>query len=128
MKQVQETDFMLYEKDDGILKAKYKPGVFVNLKAAKQIVADRLRFTGKEDLVVLIYDDGITNIDREARVYLASKEANKHIKAGVIINKSPVTSVVGNFFIKLNKPAIPCKLFSSEQKAVKWLTENFLEN
>lgn len=128
MKQVHETDYMVYEKNNYILKAKYKPGVLVDLKIAKQIVSDRLKFTGKEDLVVLIYDEGITNVDREARLYLASEEANKHIKAGAIINKSPFTSVVGNIFIKLNKPAIPCKLFSNEEKAVKWLVDNFLKN
>lgn len=124
MKEVRETDFMLYEKSNGILIARYKPGFFVNLEVAKQIVAERIEFTGKEKVVVLIYDEGLTNVSREARLYLASKEANKYIKAGAIINKSPLTSVLGNFFIKLNKPVIPCKLFSNEANAIKWLMEN----
>lgn len=128
MGQVYETDYMVYEKGDHILKAKYKPGVFVDLEVAKQIVIDRMKFTGEEGFVVLIYDEGITNISGEARQYLASKEANEYIMAGAIINESPVTSIIGNIFVKLSKPAIPCKLFSNEEKAIDWLAENFLKS
>ncbi|HMR82058.1 MAG TPA: hypothetical protein PKE30_02965 [Niabella sp.] len=126
MNQIHETMYMLYEKDNKILKAKYKPGIYVDYEIAKQIVEDRISFTGNENLAVLIYDEGITNITREARMYLASKQANRHIRAGAIINKSPVTSVLGNFFIIVNKPSVPCKLFRNEAKAIKWLTEHFI--
>jgi hypothetical protein len=34
---------------------------------------------------------------------------------------SPVTRVIGNFFIGLNKPRWPVRLFRSESDALAWL-------
>lgn len=126
MNQIFETTYVFYEISDGVLKAKYKPGTYIDVGIAKQIVEERNEVVKNKSMPVIIYDEGIMNITTEARNYLASKEANKHLKAGAIINKSAITSVLGNFFINMNKPSLPAKLFRTEEQAIKWLKDNFL--
>jgi hypothetical protein len=41
--------------------------------------------------------------------------------AFAILIDSSVSRVVGNFFLGINKPAVPTKLFTNEKEAVKWL-------
>ncbi len=37
--------------------------------------------------------------------------------------KSPVSKIVGNFYIQFSKPTIPTRLFTEEKKAIAWLTQ-----
>jgi hypothetical protein len=41
--------------------------------------------------------------------------------ATALIVDSPVGRIIGNFFIGMNKPGIPVKIFDSEDKAIQWL-------
>ena len=41
--------------------------------------------------------------------------------AQAIIVDSPVSRLIGSFFLGLNKPPFPTKLFTSEADAVEWL-------
>ena len=35
--------------------------------------------------------------------------------------RSPLTRAIGNFFLGLNKPLMPTRLFTSEEEALAWL-------
>lgn len=60
-------------------------------------------------------------ITREAREYAAGEEPLKFCTALAILIGSPLNRMVGNFFLRINKPSYPTKLFTSETKALKWL-------
>ena len=59
----------------------------------------------------------------ELRQLLASKEFTDLRFATAIVTQSIANKIIGNFFIKVNKPASPTKLFSSEELALEWLTQ-----
>jgi hypothetical protein len=48
---------------------------------------------------------------------------DSNVSAFAIIIQSPLSRVIGNFFMGLNKPRVPARLFKSEKEAVKWLKE-----
>lgn len=56
----------------------------------------------------------------EARAYVGSKETRI---AFAIVTNSLANKLVGNFFIKFNKPLSPTKIFSDETTAINWLKE-----
>jgi hypothetical protein len=58
---------------------------------------------------------------RECRAYFASDEAAKIQSAGALLISSPLSRLIGNFFIGLNKPKFPTTLFTNEYEAIKWL-------
>lgn len=59
--------------------------------------------------------------DRETRAYGAGKEGARAFKAMAFLVSSPVGRMIGNFFLRVNGPVYPAKLFASEEDAVAWL-------
>ena len=68
----------------------------------------------------------IKSVDRESREYFASEEVANAISAIAMLIGSPVSRIIGNFFLGLNKPSYPIKLFTSESEAIEWL-RRFIE-
>jgi hypothetical protein len=62
-------------------------------------------------------------VSAQARVTYSGPDAAKHISRLALIVGSPVSRVIGNFYLGLNKPAFPARLFTSEPSAEQWLRE-----
>lgn len=58
---------------------------------------------------------------KECRALFASDEASRIQSACALIIESPLSSLVGNFFLGLNKPKFPLRLFTDISEARKWL-------
>jgi len=69
----------------------------------------------------------INSITKEARDHFSMRDRKPAVSAIAMLVKSPVSSIIGNFFLGLNKPSVPTHLFTSEVKAVNWL-EQFIPN
>jgi hypothetical protein len=72
-------------------------------------------------LPVLADMSDVKSVDRKSREYISGKEAMKTARSLAIIIKSPMSKVVGNFLIGLNKPPYPIKMFTSKDEAIGWL-------
>ena len=42
-------------------------------------------------------------------------------RATALLTSSPVSKTIGNFFMGLNKPLSPTRLFTNSDKAIQWL-------
>jgi hypothetical protein len=116
-----DTPYVHMELRDGILIATYKKGLNIDLKMAERIIRSRLDFTEGRKLPVLIRNQGVITINKEAREYLSSVEGTTGLSAAAIILNSPFEFVLGVFFVKVNGSSIPSKVFSDEASAMKWL-------
>ncbi len=78
-----------------------------------------LRLAGdqKKALLIDIRESGPTGPG--VREYYAQNTI--HLLASAMLVGSPLSQMIGNFFINLNKPLSPCRLFTSEAAAVGWL-------
>ena len=57
----------------------------------------------------------------EGRKYAAKNSfSEQHLAYGVIAQSTPVILLV-NFFININRPEVPTKLFKKEEDAMNWL-------
>ena len=70
---------------------------------------------------VLIDITGVTEISKEARDYFANERTAAIQRATALVVGSPVSRVIGNFFMGLNKPISPTRLFTDPSKAIRWL-------
>ena len=70
---------------------------------------------------VLIEMTAVTEISKEARDYFANERTASIQRATALLVGSPVSRVIGNFFMGLNRPIYPTRLFTDPQKAIKWL-------
>ncbi len=107
--------------EDGIIRQTLKPQVEVKLAEMKEIVAARKKAGQNKKRPYFNDISNIKSINREARNYGTSEEVAKTISAMALFVKTPLSSMIGNFFLGLNKPPYPTKLFTNEKKALEWL-------
>jgi hypothetical protein len=65
----------------------------------------------------------IKSISKEARKHFSTNGRTTKINCFALIIDSPLSRIIGNFFMGLNKPEIPARLFTSETEAISWLKQ-----
>ena len=108
-------------RSDGIIEFFLKNNMTLNLEDAKQIVQATGEVGEGKKHLILITAGNFTLVDTEVRYYTASPEANIYtIATAIVVNNLP-QKLLGNAFIKFNKPPLPTRLFTKEDEATKWL-------
>ena len=107
--------------EDGIARTKVKKDAEVVLEDAMENSVVVNSFFKDEKFPLLIDARGIRSITREARTFFTTNGRETNTMAFAILIDSSVSRVVGNFFLGINKPAVPTKLFKNEKEAVNWL-------
>ena len=120
-----ENDYTSYRFHNGILHIIYHQGVSIDLKAAMQIVKDRLSLHEGKTLPILCDIRGIKEINKSARAYLAM-EGSTLIKAVAVIVEPPVSEMMSEFYIRTSNPIIPTKSFENLEDAMVFLGQ-FME-
>jgi hypothetical protein len=86
------------------------------------------QFKAREELVkddkyaVLVDARNFNTTTEGARKFLAGTHQPKRIAMAVLTNNLAVT-LLANFYLKVNKPNTPTRIFNKEENAVKWLRE-----
>jgi len=112
--------------EDGIARIIHVPGAEVTLEDAKETMAAYLKINKGKRLPLFVDTKTMRSLAREARKYYAGEEAAKVASAVAIIVGTPVSRVLGNFYLGLSNPHLPSRLFSSENEALAWL-KGYLE-
>lgn len=112
-------------RDDGIVHAINLTRSQVTLADAKENVAAALKVAGGKRFPLLADIASVRSVSREARLYYR-EQASSHAVAAAILVRSPISRVIANFVIGLDRPVIPARLFTSETEALEWL-KGFLE-
>jgi hypothetical protein len=117
-----ENDYANFWIEAGILYFVYKRDAAIDLNAAKQIVNDRVKFQQQKDYPILCDIRGIKGIDKAARDFLA-KEGSSYTKGVAVVVDTPMTKIISNFYLGLNKPIAPTKMFTEKQEALNYLQQ-----
>lgn len=112
--------------EDGIVRIMHATGAEVALEDAQETMAAYLKINMGKRLPLFVDTKTMKSLAREARHYYAGEEAAKVASAVAIIVGTPVSRVLGNFYIGLSNPHLPSRLFTSEAEALEWL-KGYLE-
>ena len=85
---------------------------------AQERIGDSLK---KEKTRVLVDMTELTETSKEVRNYFANERTAAVQRATALLISSPVSRVIGNFFMGLNKPISPTRLFTDPHQAIEWL-------
>lgn len=111
--------------DDGIVRTKVKENSEIVLTDA--IENSKAVNSFDNEIYPLIVDTSMAkSITKEARDYFSMKERESKVIAFAIIINSPLSKIIANFFMGLNKPRVPVQLFNNEEKAIDWC-KNFIK-
>lgn len=117
---IETSAYWTWMGSDGVGRTKVKEGALVTIKEAKENAKVVVSLSDKE-FPLLIDSTGIKSITKEGRDFFSMNNRESLVIAlGILVN-SPLSRVVGNFFMGLNKPRVDTKLFSSEEEAIQWL-------
>lgn len=118
-----DTQYARFELKDGILLIEFKPDLEIDLKAAKQIVADRKKISEGKAYPGLGDVRFIKSASKEARAYFEKEESQDGVLAGAMLVDSVFSTLLVNFFLKVTKQKMPSKMFTNKQKALQWLAQ-----
>jgi hypothetical protein len=119
-----ENDFARFWIKNGIMYGEYKPNVLIDFEAAKKVASDRIFLSQNKPLPNLAFIGGLNTVTKEARDFFSKGDGTKCIKKLALITGSPISKMVGNFYLQISKPMNPTRLFTTEDDAVKWLKED----
>jgi hypothetical protein len=115
-----ENDFAEFWIEDNILFFIYKKNSRIDIAAAQRIVEDRIKL--QQGVAYSVFCDAreVKDSDKAGRDYLAN-EGSHLVKVVAVITGSPITKMMSNFYLAINKPLIPTKLFTDKSEAIAYL-------
>jgi len=113
--------FRVALRPDGILVYYPRPGLVLTYEIALQVLEEGTKIiSGPKPTMVLMQD--MARVEREARAFFASEEYMRRLSTQTaLVVASPVSRVIANFFVGLNRPNYPCKAFDDPRRALLWL-------
>ena len=117
---------MISMVEPGIVRIIYKADAWVTIAEARENVDAVAKVVGGVHSPIFNDIRPISTIDRDSRQYFVGDEAGEVTSATALLVGSPISRVIGNFFIGLNRSQWPVRMFSEESEAMVWL-EGFLD-
>jgi hypothetical protein len=111
--------FRMWLRPDGIVTIVFAPRVATGLTDARAAVDAMIQLTGGRRSPLLVDMHGFGPPDRSARLELARR--GDVVSAVALIVDTPLSRMLGTFFLSVSKPPYPTRLFEDEASALAWL-------
>lgn len=124
---VKQLDFarIYLNQKSSILLVQYHAKTIIDVSKAKIVIESVGPIIHQYNILFGITDARVKdlNITREARqLYSNNSTLKKNKKHAIIVNHFPIR-MLANFFIKIDVPVIPSRVFNSLKSAEEWLQE-----
>jgi hypothetical protein len=116
---IKHPKFRMWLRPDGIVAIVFAPRIATDLADALAAVDAMTQLTGGRRRPLLVDMHGSGPQDRSARSELARRD--DVVSAVALIVDTPLSRMLGNFFLSVNKPLYPTRLFDNEASALAWL-------
>jgi len=121
----QEINKIIYVyREDHILHTACKPGSELNLEDGIECTKISLEMIDHQPVPLLCDLSNVIDMTQECRKHFAGPVHAKSFTKCALIVSSPISRIIGNFFLGLNKPLKPTRLFKSPNEGLKWLKKN----
>ncbi|TND07852.1 MAG: hypothetical protein FD123_2842 [Bacteroidetes bacterium] len=119
--------FITTLEKEGYLLSKVRSGAEIGLAEAKENSAIVSGLSAGDIYPILVDIRTIKSISKEARDHFAMRDREPGVSAIAMLVASPVSRIIGNFFLGLNRPAVPTRMFSSNEDALNWIKKRIRE-
>lgn len=113
--------YYLYLRKDGILYIKISSEKEETVELAKEMVQKLGKLVQYKKVPILAKHDEFAIPGKENREFWSKKDACPYSKAEAFIIQSTAMKLISNFYLLINKPERPTKMFTSEKDAIEWL-------
>ncbi len=117
-----ETDvFTMHVHSNAFMEFIVKKNVLLDSKDLWESRKLSLEYLPDTKFFVLMSAEEFFQITVDARSVGASVEYSEHLAAVALCSKDLSLKILGNLYIKINKPQAPTKFFDDRAKAEEWL-------
>ena len=114
----------VYLHENGIMHQVYNDNADLVMKdSLKEIEIYTREYCTDNKRPILVDITNIRSVDKGARGIYTSKEAASIMSKAALLVGNPVSRIIGNFYLGLNKTLFPVKMFTSENDALEWLSQ-----
>ncbi|WP_147275636.1 DUF7793 family protein [Adhaeribacter pallidiroseus] len=117
-----ETKYVNMFIKDGIFQCYFKAMEVMDIAVAIRTVKDRLNFFENQAYPCLFDITEVRQTTKEARDFMAN-EGNNLVLASAMIVTNPMLKMMANFYVMVNRPKNPTKLFTDRESALEWLNQ-----
>lgn len=117
--------FTIQLRADGIIHSHTSSSLEFDVESLKKFNVVMGEMVGYKKVPLLITLDEFAIPPVETREFWAKKESCPYSLADGYVATTFGHKVIGNFYLKFNKPGRPTKIFSTFEEAVAWL-KNFI--
>lgn len=107
--------------DDGIMHICFKKDSIVELEHIEEIIEVRRGLQQGERTLTLVDTGKLWRVEKDARQKAASSNMINQNIALAIIAKTLANRLIANFYMKVDKPNVPTKMFNNYEEAKAWL-------
>lgn len=125
------TAVVTYNSVSRVALVQTKPGVQIGVQEsrANRSAVIQLSNGNKVGCIFFVVDDIV--ITPEMRADAATAEYNSPYIAMALVSPSMAMRMIGNFYLRVNRPVIPTRFFSSLESAEEWIngqTTDWIKN
>jgi len=102
--------------EDNILYTECFPNSTMELEDGIESTKISLELVKSTPIPLLCDLNNVTKMTIECRNHFAGKEHAASFSKAALLVSSPISKIIGNFFMGLNKPIKPTKLFTNREK------------
>jgi hypothetical protein len=118
---IDKEEYQFYLEND-ILFFKYLVS-HVTFELAVKILDDKISIVNNKQYLTILDTHQVKTIENSAKKIMASSRGLEGISKCAIITNSIVQKVIVNFFLILEKPQVPTKIFNDYAPAMAWLNK-----
>jgi hypothetical protein len=115
-------------RDGHLVEITIREDAIVDVPEMDEILAAQVALAKERPVHVLVDSRNVRSMTRAAQERIAKTANQRNSRAVAILTGSPVSVLLGNFFLRLGMPVYPTRLFRDEASARKWLHTYSLED
>jgi hypothetical protein len=113
--------YHLYLRTDGIMYVRISPEKEETVELVKEMVKKMGEMVNYKQVPMLAKHEEFALPGKANRDYWAKKESCPYSKADAFMINSMAMKLISNFYLSINKPERPTKMFTDEKEAIEWL-------
>lgn len=119
-KEINTPYFTLLLRSDGIVQLNTSTDADFTMKETMMYMHALEEITEGNPHLILKVPGAHANVDNETRKYMANEGLKFSIAEAVIV-RNLAQRMIGNFYIRYDKPKVPVRLFTNHAEAEHWL-------
>jgi len=108
-------------RDDGIVEIYFLENHDIGEKEVEDLISAYDELLENKKYPLMHIPESFVNFSKEAKAYSVTERGLQYSKAEAYVFTSLGYKIIGNFYLKFNRPPIPTRLFKNKEDAIEWL-------